>query len=448
MIKFYQFFLLGALLLGSSACQKEDKDVDLDIELEASIEAASDGQGLAYFRMPSSDDYNNIPQDPNNRITTEKVTLGKMLFHETGIAIHAEKEGGMKTYSCASCHFADAGFQASRVQGIGDGGLGFGHNGEGRIRSMLYTEEALDVQPIRSPAALNTAYQELMLWNGQFGASGDNIGTETKWAEGTPIAKNHLGFQGIETQAIAGLEVHRLGLDMDFIRSSAYKEMFDWAFPEQEESERYTLVNAGLAIAAYERTLLANESPFQLWLKGQHTAMSEAEKRGALVFFSKAECASCHAGPSLASMRFEAYGMNDLYSCGEEIFGASLESSANLGRGGFTGRETDNYAFKVPQLYNLKDSPFYGHGSSFRSIKDVVQYKNAGVAENRNVPAERLSAAFKPLSLSEQEVEDLTNFIENALYDPNLKRYEPRNLPSGLCFPFNDPMAKNDLGCD
>lgn len=106
------------------------------------------------------------------------------------------------------------------------------------------------------------------------------------------------------------------------------------------------------------------------------------------------------------------------------------------------------FRFKVPQLYNLKDSPFYGHGSSMRSIREVIEYKNRGIKENDNVPDEALSEYFKPLNLSDEEITALTDFIMNGLYDPNLKRYEPTSILSGNCFPFNDPMAKNHLGCD
>ncbi len=440
--------LLTGLTLFS--CQNDDDtivDSELDAELESMLKAVSTS-GMQAFVMPESNDFANIPQDPNNPITSQKVELGKLLYHETGLAINPENVSGAGNYACASCHFAEAGFQAGRFQGIGEGGVGFGINGEGRQRSMLYTEDQLDVQPIRTPSAMNAAYQELMLWNGQFGATGDNIGTESKWTEGTPIETNELGFEGIETQAIAGLGVHRLDMNMELINNSVYKEMFDKAFASDSEEERFSLKNAGLAIAAYERTLLANKSPFQRWLKGERTAMSEAEKRGAVVFFSQGNCGTCHKGPGLSSMRFDAYGMGDLFECGEDVFKSNPENKENKGRGGFTGRDADMFKFKVPQLYNLKDSPFYGHGSSFRSIEEVIRYKNNGVAQNPNVPEEQLSIHFKPLNLTEDEIADMIAFIETGLYDPDLDRYVPESLPSGQCFPFNDPVARAELDCD
>mgnify|MGYP000005833510 CR=1 FL=1 len=103
------------------------------------------------------------------KTAAKKVTLGQMLFHETGLAINPMKELSAGTYACSSCHFASAGFQACRVQGIADGGIGFGRNGEGRDRGSFYPEDKLDVQPLRTPSAMNGAYQKNMLWNGQFG---------------------------------------------------------------------------------------------------------------------------------------------------------------------------------------------------------------------------------------------------------------------------------------
>ncbi len=102
----------------------------------------------------------------------------------------------------------------------------------------------------------------------------------------------------------------------------------------------------------------------------------------------------------------------------------------------------------MPQLYNIADSPFYGHGSSFRNIRDVVAYKNAAVKENPNVPDSQLAEEFKPLGLTAEEVNDIAAFIETALRDPNLLRYQPLSIRSGNCFPNNDPQSRIDLGCD
>ena len=442
-------FVLFVALSAFWACQKDsDTTRSLDAQLEAALEKASNGQGIGSFMMPQSDDLANIPQDPKNPLTPAKVELGKLLYHETGLALAPMREIGKGTFSCASCHFASAGFQAGRHQGLSEGGVGFGTNGEGREVLAEYPEMELDVQPIRTPSAMNGAYQELMLWNGQFGATGENIGTEDQWQTGTPKVDNVLGYEGLETQAIAGLKVHRLIDNEEFLMNSQYRDMFAAAFPDLFEHQRFNREHVGRAIAAYERTLLANEAPFQRWLRGDQMAMTDAEKRGAVLFFDKAECGTCHNGPALNVMEFHAIGMNDLHECGLPVFRTPSDDPAILGRGGFTKREEDMFKFKVPQLYNLADSPFYGHGSSFVTVREVVAYKNAAIPENPTVPESQLSPAFKPLNLTESEIDDITAFLETALRDPNLERYVPESLPSGQCFPNNDPLSQMDLGCN
>jgi len=438
--------ILTALVLTS--CKKDKTaDTELDAQLTQLLEDASGGAGKSAFTMPEDYELDKIPQDPKNPLTAAKVELGRNLYHETALSIHSVKPETRGTVSCASCHFAQGGFAACKTQGIGDGGMGFGQTGESRQKAPIVTEADLDVQPIKTPSSMNDAYQTVTLWNGALGGVDVNIGTETNWTPGTPMETNNLGYHGLETQAIAGIKVHRLGIDPTFIDTTEYKALFDAAFPDVDTSERYTREYAGLAIAAFERTLLANKAPFQLWLKGDNQAMTDAQKRGAIVFFGKGGCVECHTGPALNSMTFYAYGMNDLYMH-SDIFQPDPNAKANLGRGGFTGRQEDMFKFKTPQLYNLADSPHYGHGSSFNSIEDVVRYKNAGVPQNPNVPPSQLAAAFKPLNLTESEIKDLTEFLKTGLRDPDLMRYTPAQLPSGNCFPNNDPLSKIDLGCN
>lgn len=433
--------LLFAYCTSDDYAFRTEYDVNLDNAIEQSV-----GKKTTLM-LPSENDLDAIPADPKNPLTPEKVKLGKFLFHETGLGQNPKREEGRGTYSCASCHFAGAGFQAKRFQGIGEGGEGHGL-GYDRDKKVSYKANELDVQAARTPAALNAAFQINMLWNGQFGGTGLNVGTEAQWKEKTPKEINHLGFEGIETQAIAGLDVHRLVVNDSLITQLGYLELFDAAFGNIPTSERYNTIQAGLAIAAYERTILATQAPFQQWLKGDIYALTREEKAGAILFFGKAGCVNCHAGPSLANMEFHGIGFNDLYACPDPVFMANNKSIENKGRGGFTGNPEDDYKFKVPQLYNLKDSPFYGHGSSFKTVEEVIQYKNRAAKQNNKVPDSQLSPFFKPLGLTQLEIKNLTSFVENSLYDPNLQRYEPESLPSNNCFPNADTKAREMIGCE
>ncbi len=435
--------LIGALLCTIVSCSEyESTDFDLIFAIEHVT-----GMSKERLILPYAHELDKIPQDPNNPLTIEKVALGKFLFHEPGLASEAEMEHSLNTYSCASCHHAAAGFGSGNRQGIGEGGIGFGTGGEMREADLLmYTPEDLDVQPIRTPSVLNSAFTSNTLWNGQFGATGVNEGTEDQWTSGTPKARNKLGFEGVETQAIAGLDVHRLAFNTyTLMNHPEYIPLFDKAFSEVDPEDRYTDITAGLAIAAYERTITAAEAPFQQWLRGDLGSMTAAEKRGAILFFGKAECYQCHKGPSLSANEFHALGMDDLE--GGNVFVHDLDDEVRLGRGGFTKNPDDNYKFKVPQLYNLRDVRFFGHGASFTSMQDLLIYKNNAIKQNEWVPHSALADEFMPLMLDEQELKDLESFILNALYDPNLNRVLPSELPSGMCFPNNDLVSQEDLGC-
>lgn len=451
-MKLYRYSFMFLLIVGLFSCKKENpNDVsqnETDAMLEAALEQASNGQGRTFFTLPNSNDYSSIPQDPKNPLSADKVALGKLLFHETALATNPKHSIGKSTYSCASCHHAQGGFQACLPQGIGDGGTGFGETGLDRVIHEEYSMDEIDVQPLRTPSAMNSAFQKVTLWNGQFGATGMNEDTKDRWNTTTPVANNFYGYEGVETQAIAGLAVHRMEVDADALIEAMpiYKDLFDAAFPDFPESTRISRITTGLAIAAYERTLLANKSPFQEWLKGDNDAMSALEKEGAILFFDKAQCGSCHTGPALNSMEFYALGMENLQ--GQGVTEYDPTDAAHKGRGGFTGVDSDMYKFKVPQLYNLKDSPFYGHGSSFTDVESVIAYKNAGVKENSLVPDNYMSDEFQALDLTDDEVSKITAFIETALYDADLMRYVPETVPSGNCFPNNDPQSQSDLGCN
>ena len=432
------FVVAGCGGIESGGEEEMEQEVALD-ETLADIITIGGQRSLLDFAFPESDEFGSIPQDPSNPLTADKVELGALLFHETALATNPVKSEALGSYSCATCHHAGAGFQAGIQQGIGEGGSGWGQNGEGRRVGASYASGETDVQTIRTPSVLNSAYQEVMGWAGTFGVRGPNRGSDAFWEEGTLFEVNNLGYDGLESQAIAGLTKHRMDDFQNSIISTdpIYQDLWQKVFPGMPVTSEYV----GLAIAAYERTLFASKAPFQRWLKGETMALSAAEKRGAIIFFDKARCEVCHTGPALNQMDFYALGMPDLP-------GANLAADEMdiLGRGAFINVAEEEYKFKVPQLYNLKDNPFYGHGGTFRSIREVVEYYNDGIPAV-DLPPGRITDRFVPLELTEEEMDDLTLFLTESLRDPDLDRYTKATLPSGNCTPANDAQAKRDLGC-
>lgn len=429
----------------------DDPVADNDNALIEALNSNSNTGSYEGYIMPESNDFAALPnQDPKNPVTQAKVNLGKMLFFETGIGLLPAHPVSMATYSCSTCHIPERGFTAGRFQGIADGAVGFGESGEKRKKNPYYSGEEVDAQGARPLSMVNLAYITNALWAGSFGSFDVNIGTEGVWQNDSLTEINFKGFKGLEAVIPRALIVHRQVINKDVTDSLGYTAMFDEAFPDIPVSERYTKQTAAFAIAAYFRTILTNQAPFQKYLKGETSAMTEQQKRGAILFFGKAGCVNCHNSPSLNSAphRFVSVGVKNQYQSGYEVFVTSQNDSRNLGRGGFTNVQADMHKFKIPQLYNLKDFGFYFHGSSKTSVRDVVQYFNAGIPENPVIPSDQISPLFKPLYLTQDEVDDITEFLENGLYDPNLLRYKPETTMSGNCFPNNDLQSQIDMGCD
>jgi cytochrome c peroxidase len=100
------------------------------------------------------------------------------------------------------------------MQGVADGGMGFGDNGEYRVLNPDYNEPDIDAQGARPLTVLNVAYVTNTFWNGQFGAGYVNTGTEALWNEEDGTANNALGLEAIEAQKIEGLDVHRMEMSL------------------------------------------------------------------------------------------------------------------------------------------------------------------------------------------------------------------------------------------
>ena len=432
----------------------------LQTQLRTLLISQSGGQGLKAFSLPIETDLSQIPQDQNNTLSTAKVALGKFMFHDTGFALDGvSDEPG--TWSCSTCHNAVAGFKAGIPQGIGEGGVGYELDGSHRQLALGFDPNASedddnkpDLQAIAPPATLNVAYQEVVLWNGELGNAGtinSNIPESQLATAGAPREANKRGFAGIETQAIAGIKLHRLQMtgQTPLASNTEYQMLWQKAFPSGSTDIRE---DAGKAIASYVRTILTNQAPFQQWLRGDTQALNETELQGAILFFGDAGCSSCHQGPALSTVEnaqehemFSAVGFADFDTSLHNIHG-EVPTDVGLGRGGFTLDEAENYKFKIPQLYNLADSSVLGHGASFTSIREVINYKNKAVPQNL-AAASNLDHRFVPLGLTIPQISQLTAFLTTALHDPDLDRYEPEYVPSGSCITVDAQDGLSDYRC-
>lgn len=447
-MKIFKVFIVFGFLVSIFGCTKDQMppSTDVDNQLRAFMKSTAENGRIDYYELPDETDLQNIPQDPKNPLTQAKVDLGKLLFFDTGLGMDAKHPSGIGTYSCASCHIPTAGFRPGRAQGIADGGMGYGSNGENRVKNRDYDGDELDAQGARPLTLINVAYVTNTFWNGQFGGGDVNEGTEDLWHLREDTELNELGFAAIETQNMEGVRSHRISFEKEVLDQFGYTEMFDEVFADVPVSQRYSHFTGSLALSAYIRTIIGNKAPFQEWLKGDDRAMSIEEKQGAVLFFGKARCNNCHYKQNLGSVEFHALGVNDMHQI--PSFNTSEDDRRNLGRGGFTLNRADNFKFKVPGLYNLADAPFFFHGSSARTLEEAIDYKILAQSENPNIPQRLLSEKFLPLNLTEEERSNLILFLEKSLRDPDLIRYQPEQVLSGNCFPNNDELSTIDLGCN
>ena len=85
---------------------------------------------------------------------------------------------------------------------------------------------------------------------------------------------------------------------------------------------------------------------------------------------------------------------------------------------------------------------------TLRLNREVVDYFNAGIPENNRVPSEQIATQFHPLNLSQEEIDNLVEFLKHGLYDKGYDRFVPDEILSGNCFPNNDPASREALGCE
>jgi cytochrome c peroxidase len=165
------------------------------------------------------------------------------------------------------------------------------------------------------------------------------------------------------------------------------------------------------AIAAYERTVLSTNSPFDKYVLGDAKAMGEAAVRGMALFKGKARCILCHNGPNFTDNQFHNLGVPQVGPRKED-----------LGRYDVTRMEHDKGAFKTPTLRSIIETAPYMHDGVSKTLEEVVDFLDQGGGHNPN-----LSPLLKPLGLTKAEKADLIAFL-NALTGEQSK-FEMPKLP-------------------
>jgi cytochrome c peroxidase len=294
-----------------------------------------------------------VPFPADNPPTVDSIALGRKLFYEV-------KLSGDDTLSCASCHRPDLHFTDGQP-------VAMGVNRQIGMRS--------------SPTVLNAAYNTRQFWDGR--------AASLERQAGGPIADPKEMNQPHDT-CVAKLNADR-----------AYREEFAKVFGPGA----ITIDKVEKAIAAFERTLLSGNSPFDRYqYGGERSALSAAAIRGLAIFADKnrGNCATCHTiGEKFAL--FTDGGFHNL--------GVGMDSNGeltDLGRYVHTRSEADRGAFRTPSLRNVAKTAPYMHDGSLKTLREVVDFYVGGGNSNTQLDKE-----IRPLKLSAQERNDLIAFLES-----------------------------------
>jgi len=346
-----------------------------------------------------------VPIPADNPQTPEKIALGDKLFND-------KRFSATREVACEHCHepkkaFTDSPLRTS--EGIEKAG-----------KALTGTRNA--------PTVVNAAYFDTMFWDGR-----------------SPSLEDQSQHPFINPVEMA-LPSHQPILKI--VRSDpAYVKAFEQVFGKK--GPQVTMKEVQQAIAAFERTQVAGDSPFDRYFYGGDAkALTDAQKRGFDLYVNKGRCVSCHVIEQTQALftdnRFHnvGVGINDIQQDVPVLAGAFLQAKATLAEvdkkvlgdkrtselGRFAvNREFEGLgAFKTPTLRNVAVTPPYMHDGSKNTLRDVVvHYNNGGVTKEGDPVNDFLSSGIRPLNLTDAEVDDLVSFME-ALTSPQYA-----SLPSG-----------------
>ncbi|MGH8246614.1 MAG: cytochrome-c peroxidase [Gammaproteobacteria bacterium] len=288
------------------------------------------------------DAYMPIPED--NPLTARKAALGRELFADPRLS-RDEK------VSCATCHEPQRAFTDAREVAIGV----FGRRGSRRV-----------------PRLVNRGYGRSFFWDGRSATLEEQV------------------VRPIQDPKEMDLTLAEAAARVASVRR--YQDLFREAFARE-----ITTQDLARALASYVRTILSGDSPYDRYINGDSSALSEEARRGLRVFRGKGNCTACHLGPNLTDESFHNTGL----AWRDGRF-------ADDGRLYVTRNEKDQGAFKTPTLREAARSAPYMHDGSMATLEEVVAYYDRGGNKNPYLDPE-----LRPLNLTEQEKKALIAFLQS-----------------------------------
>ncbi len=276
--------------------------------------------------------------NPNNAVAA---SLGERLFFDPILSVDS-------SISCGSCHKPELGFATNDRVTPGVGGVLGKRN---------------------SPSLLNVGFQPYFMREG--GVPSLEMQVLVPLGDATEMAHNVVDA------------VRRLN------RNTSYRNEFLTVYGDTASA--FLLVRA---LANFERTLVDFDAPFDHFIQGDATALSNEAIKGGKLFYGKAACVQCHSGVLLTDFGFANNG-------------TAIVDSTDYGRELLTNESGDRYVFKVPSLRRVQITAPYMHDGSVSTLADVVEQYNTGGANHSYT-----DSRIEPLGLSVSEKAQLVAFLE------------------------------------
>lgn len=415
---------------------------------DAQLRAAMARAGVQTLSPP-------VPAEP------ARLALGQALMFDKLLS-------GNKDVACASCH--------QTGQALSDGlsvALGTGATGSGASRQLGAGRHFIGRN---TPALFNLANLNPLMWDGAISRAANNSLSVPGGVVLPAGLENQLAAQALfplldrnemrgnagdvavdstpnelalipdgDTSAVWGAIMQRL------LANQTYVQLFQAAFPGVPQAE-LGIQHVGNALASFQSTRFSRiGTPFDAYVAGDNGALTEAQKRGAAVFYGGGRCAVCHTGGLLTDMAFHNIASPQI---GE---GNRGDAPLDFGRGTVTGAAADRFRFRTPSLRNVALTGPWMHAGAYTSLEAVVRHYINPEQALRNYNPNQLAPQFRnqvhvaeqiaagvlnnvdpvvaPINLNNAQVADLVAFL-GALTDPRAVEPPPASVPSGLPVSF------------
>lgn len=335
--------LIAASVVGWQMTALRAEAAKTDAKKAGSRRAAANAPAAAQLpRIPIGLPPLLIPED--NPMTPEKVELGKMLYFDKRLS----RDG---TVACATCH---------------DPQMAWAEN--------TPTSEGIDKQvgARNSPTVINAAYAPVQFWDGRAAT----LEEQALGSIANPIEMGHALDAMVQ----------------DLSKIADYNDRFEQVFGTGVTKE-----GVAKAIAAFERTVLSGNSPYDKFKAGDAKALTSAQKRG-MELFEESGCATCHSGPLLSNGKF--------YSAGVGMD----KDKPDEGRKAVTNKDRDLGKFRTPSLREVAKTAPYFHDGSAATLEEAVAVMAAGGKDHASRSA--MFDGVRAAELTDANQKDLMEFLK------------------------------------